>query len=126
MPESVCARKLHKSLGFLLEYQTRSDYPDRGAGFPPPPSHAVLTDLKSGRHFEVDKLNGLGGWYGMYEGQFNFELGSIAAIPAGDYSLFLQTTPSEGKPSLSTYSLKVTIRDSPSGKILSVLNSTKN
>ncbi len=124
LPESVCASKLHKSFGFQLDFQSRTDYPGRGSGFPP--AHAILSDLKSRRRFEIEKLDGLGGWYGTNDGQFNFELDSISNIPAGDYSLFLQTTPSEGQPSLSTYAINVAIRDSPSGKSISLPSSAKN
>jgi len=124
LPESVCASKLHKGFGFLLEFQTRTDYPGRGAGFPA--AHAILTNLKSGARFELEKITGLGGWYSMTDGQFNFEPDTLANIPAGDYSLFLKSIPTDDKPSTSSYALNISVRDSAAGKTISILNSAKN
>jgi hypothetical protein len=103
-----------------LELQSRTDYSGRGAGFPQ--AHAILANLKSGARFGLEKINGFGGWYGMDEGQCNFELDSSAAISAGDYSLFLKSIPTDNQSALSSYALNISIRDSPSGKSISLSN----
>jgi hypothetical protein len=65
----------------------------------------------------------------MYDGQFNFELDSVAAvaaIPASDYSVFLKSIPADDKPSISSYAPNISIRDTPAGKSISLPNTSKN
>jgi hypothetical protein len=92
-----------------LEFQTRTDYSGRGAGFPQ--THALLANLESGARFGLEKTNGFGGWCGTYDGQCNFDSG--AAILAGDYSLFLKSIPTDNQPSLCSYALNISLGDSP-------------
>lgn len=116
LPESACAQKTHKSFGFRLNYHSRLDYPDRGMAFRT--THAILTNAKTHARFDLENMNTLAGWYGVAEGETDFELSSLGAVPPGDYSLVLAYDGAEGQPRLFSYGINVTVRDSATGKII--------
>jgi hypothetical protein len=121
-PQCGCTMAAHRSVTFQVEYRERQELvKSLGFIFPQP----GLTNLSTGQHFALQDIRTRGGWNGAFDGQFEFDLGTISGLPTGNYSVAPDFV--RNQKILSTgYGLKVSIRETPRGKELVIRKAAEN
>lgn len=80
-----------------------------------------MTNLRTGRHFELPDIRQPSARIGTWDGVFEFQVRSLSGIPPGHYSLALEYAHNNKILSIG-YGVKVSIRKTRRGKELSVEN----
>lgn len=84
-PDTSCTKATPGNVAFLVKYREAKSFHDRWDGIAK--KQIVLTSLWTHQRLVPADIHYLGGWSGVYDGEFSFELNRISSIPSGDYTL---------------------------------------